>query len=330
MSRRILVLALPAVLAGCTSVHNPLVRADLFETQARGAAALAGNAAAYDRLQELQARWESRGAHGWRYRLAPWDHANRDRAAAVAAEVQRVTQARDAVVSQREQAEVMSNALRDLEDEYDSIIDTLEQSDTPATNLRVIADQKYLARRMAGSLVLMSGADMAPAVEAADQFGRDVNRFQQLLNASLNGDDDLGISPPDNPDVEDSLSQIDELFSGYVAESAPDVLEYVVARYDAWLALADIAALAPVSGSHAQQPAAAPAARGGAGAADAGEEAAGSDEGAGDDAGAADDGQDDTGEDNPADEGAAGDTSAEDEGAPDDAPPEDDAADPAI
>lgn len=252
---RVCILLVPALLAGCTSTGNPLVRSDLFETQARAAAALNGDAAAFDRLAVLGERWSDRADRGFVYRLAAWDRGNRDRAAIVADEVQRMVQARDAVVSQRELADVMVNALRDLESEYDSIIETLTDSDAPLTDIQLAAGQKYLARRMVGSLVLMSHSDMSQAVEAADLFGRDVNRFQQVLEAQLNGSEELGIDPPDDPSVEDSLAQIEELFSGYVADSAGDVLENAVARYDAWLAMGDLAALTPVARAASPAPA---------------------------------------------------------------------------
>lgn len=244
---RLSLIAVPLFfLAGCTSLCNPSIRADLYETQARGAAALDGNEAAFDRLEQLQQDWASRGEQDWRYKLMPWDRANRERAAVLAAGVGRITQARDAVIAQRELVDVMSNALRDLEEEYDTILDTMMQDEAPAATLRVITDQKFLAQRMAGSLVLMSTSDMSHAVEAADLFGRDVNRFQRLLGIATGGDEELGVEPPDNPEIEDSLAQIDELFNGYVSDSAPDVLDNVVARYDAWLALGDMAALTPM------------------------------------------------------------------------------------
>ncbi|MFZ5723061.1 MAG: hypothetical protein ACOY33_05310 [Pseudomonadota bacterium] len=243
---RLALLAASLLLAGCTSLGNPVVRGDLFETRARGSEALDGNEAAFDRLEQLQRRWAARGEQGWCYRLMPWDHANRARAGTLANEVERVTLAREAVLSQRELSDVMTNALRDLEDEYDAIAESMQEEESvSAADLRLIAEQKYLARRMAGSLVLMSTADMSHAAEAADLFGRDVSRFQQLLSASLNGSEELGVEPPANADIEESLAQIDELFNDYVVDSVSDVLDNVVARYDAWLALGELARLTP-------------------------------------------------------------------------------------
>lgn len=231
------------LLAGCTSLHLPGVRSDFYETQYRGAQALDGSAVAFTRLESLQQTWASRGARGYAYTLLPWDRRNRDRAAQLAEATVRVTDAHDAILSQRELTDVMVNALKDLESEYDSISALLTDSDAPAASLNLAAEQKYLARRMANSLALMSQSDMGGAVEASDVFGRDVARFQQLLDAALNGNEEMGIDPPDNPDVEDSLSQIEDLFTGYVADSANDVLENVVSRYDAWSALRDMTAL---------------------------------------------------------------------------------------
>lgn len=336
---------LPAMLAGCTSLHNPLVRSDLYETQVRAAGALGGNAPAFERLGQLQKRWERRAADNWCHRLMPWDRANRVRSATVVADIQRVSGARDAVTSQRELGQVMVNALRNIEDEYDAINENLQQQGggeqggygedgvaaeeggqgggLPPANLRALADQKYLARRMAGSLALMSSPDMSQAIEASDQFGRDANRFRKLLDATINGDEALGIKAADNPDLQDSLSQIDELFAGYIGDSAPDLLDNVVMRYDAWTALGELNALTPVAvaktkaaAAPAAKPAAAPPAEAAAPAVD--EQAATAEEGSAADAGAGGDpgAQDNGAPDNPADEGDVPANDAEDAGSP--------------
>lgn len=239
-------LVLPAALflAGCSSLHLPGVRSDFYETQYRGVQALDGDVAAFARLQDLQGDWASRGKRGFVSKITPWNQGNRDRAAQLADATVRVIDARDEVLAQRDLVEVMGNALKDLEAEYDSIAALLaEGEDVPVASISLAAEQKYLARRMANSLVLMSQSDMTGAVEAADLFGRDVSRFQQLLDAAINGDEEMGIDPPDNPEVEESLAQIEDLFTGYVADSSNDVLENVVARYDAWLALREMTAL---------------------------------------------------------------------------------------
>lgn len=305
MSRAIVLpLSVLLCLSGCTSLSNPGVRADLFETSQRGAQALQGSEPAFERLDQLQDRWACRGKQGFVYTITPWDHANRDRAASIADASGRVLEARDAILSQRDLVEVMANALRDLESEYDSVITLLEEGGGQTADITLAADQKYLARRMISNLVLMSGDDMSQAVEAADVFGRDVSRFQAMLDASINGNDDLGIAPPDNPEVEDSLAQIEELFSGYIADSAVDVLETVVARYDAWSAVQEIAGqgdrllprrdAAPATAQPEPEPAAGD---------EAGDDAA-MEDAAGDDA-AADEADLDAAE--PADDGATGD-----------------------
>lgn len=237
-------LPLVLLLGGCTSMHLPGVRSDFYETQYRGAQALDARKEAFDRLGVLQTKWVARGEQGVAYTLMPWDRRNRDRSAQLADATLRVTEARDAILAQNDLVEVMGNALKDLEAEYDAIAALYSESeDAPVAKITLAAEQKYLARRMANSLVLMSQSDMTRAVEAADIFGRDVARFQLLLDASINGHEEMGIDPPDNPEVEESLAQIEDLFTGYVADSATDVLENVVARYDAWSALQSMTAL---------------------------------------------------------------------------------------
>lgn len=225
-------------LAGCSSLSQ---RTDYYETRYRGMEALTGDAQAFDRLGELQAQWQARAAKGSENCPAPCG-ASAVKADAIGDATRRIVRGRDAVLAQRELADVTINALADLESEHDALMALLLDNDAPAALLSDVAEQKYLARRMANSLVLMSQMDMTRAVEAADLFGRDAARFQKLLDAAINGDEEMGIDPPDNPEVEDSLSQIEEIFTGYVADATTDLLDNVAYRYDAWLALADLAA----------------------------------------------------------------------------------------
>lgn len=317
---RFLLPALLLLLAGCTSLRNPDLARDYYETRYRAAQAVDGNAAAFDRLAELQKSWAALGHQDWQYRLCVWDRANRDRAAQLAAESLRVLDAREGVLAQGELVGVMVNALKDLEAEYDEINNMLVEGDATVADVNLASEQKYLARRMAHNLALMSLANMDGAVEAADVFGRDVHRFQHLLEVEVNGDDELGIEPPATPELEDSLAQVEDLFTGYIADSAGDVLENVVARYDAWLAMADMAAHggAAEATAVAQKPAAIPtdddAASGEQAADDAGAEGEesvvgddGSPVGAGADAGM----EEAAGDDAPAEESSTGDMAAE-------------------
>lgn len=243
MNYRFLALPMIVVLAGCTSLGNPSVRSDYHETQHMGARALLGEATAFDRLEKLSVCWDRRARQDGMHRLAPWDRANREQAARIAEDTRRLVGSRDAVLGQKDLVEMMSNALRDLEAEFDVVIEMLVEDEAPAANLMLAADQKYLARRMQHSLAQLSAVDMSRAVEAADLFGRDAIRFQQLLDAAVNGSSELEVMPPENPEVEESFAQIEELFIGYVADSAESILENVVFRHDAWLALESLAAL---------------------------------------------------------------------------------------
>lgn len=290
MNCRLLALSLTLFATGCASLHNPWVRSDVHETLAQGQRALEGDTRAFARLDTLGERWTCRARDTGLRSLAFWNEAGRERAALMADGVERLAAARSAVVSQRELTELMGNALRDLESEFDAVIE-MQTTDGASTEVLMLsANQKYLVRRLQHSLALMAGADLAPAVEAADTFGRDVAEFQRLLDAALNGNEALGIDPPDNPEVEDSLAQIEELFAGYVADSAEDLLENVVYRYDAARSLAEMYAAVSVAP-----------------AADAGEAPATDGDAAPDDAAAAEDEAGAYGEDDALDEEAAGD-----------------------
>lgn len=283
MNYRFLALPMIVVLTGCTSLGNPAVRGDYHETQHMGTRALLGEASAYDRLEKLSVCWDRRAQQDGMHRFAPWDRGNREQAARIAEDTRRLVGSRDAVLGQKDLVEMMSNALRDLEAEFDVVIDMLVEQESPAGNLMLAADQKYLARRMQHSLTLLSAVDMSHAVEAADLFGRDVIRFQQLLDAAINGSSELDVMPPENPEVEESLAQIEELFVGYVADSAESVLENVVYRHDAWLALQSLASLEHAGDTASQDEQVAPGDVTTGGAVESMEPGLAGDEGAGDD-----------------------------------------------
>lgn len=241
MTFRLLALPLVLLLAGCASLHNPMVRSQWYETQYQGSRALLGDPSAFDRLETLSRSWESTSRERGARRLAFWDRGNREQAGKIAAVAHRLADSREAILGQKDLLAVMGNALRDLESEFDAVSGLLaEQEEQSVPALMLVAEQKYLVRRMQHSLVVMSSVDMSGAVEAADLFGRDVIRFQQLLDAAINGSEELDIPPPESPEVEDALAQIEELFAGYVADSSDDLLENVVFRHDAWLALQEM------------------------------------------------------------------------------------------
>jgi hypothetical protein len=224
--------SLLALTAGCTSLQHPQVRADYYETLYAGERALAGDAAAFDRLAELHERWQGRSSG-----FCPWQPAVRRDARAAVAELDRVLAAREGIEGQRELADIMLTALVDLEAEYDALIALLQENDAAVPDFSVVATQKYLARRMTGSIQVLVEAAPQDTVEAVDTFGRDVLRFQRLLDAQVNGDEELGVEPPFGPEMEDSLAEIEDLFVSNIADSLDQVLENVVARHDAGVAL---------------------------------------------------------------------------------------------
>lgn len=226
------VVALLALTAGCTSLQHPQVRADYYETLYAGERALAGDAAAFDRLGELRERWQGRSSG-----FCPWQPAVRRDARVAVAELDRVLAAREGIEGQRELADIMLTALVDLEAEYDALIALLQENDAAVPDFGVAATQKYLARRMTGSIQVLVEAAPQDTVEAVDTFGRDVLRFQRLLDAQVNGDEELGVEPPFGPEMEDSLAEIEDLFVSNIADSLDQVLENVVARHDAGVAL---------------------------------------------------------------------------------------------
>lgn len=238
LSRILVSLSAASLLAGCSALPVSADRADYFETQYRAAQALQGEDAAFERLGELRQRWDSRAD----CRL-PWRADSRRRAGQISVQVAQIVDAGESITAQKDVVELMINALRDIESEYDAILGILQDGDAPVADRQLAAGQRYLARRMLHSLALLSGADMASAAEASDLFGRDVALFGRQLAAAINGDEELGLEAASDPEITGSLTQVEELFEEYVQSATEDLLDQVVFRFSAWSALQALSAL---------------------------------------------------------------------------------------
>lgn len=144
---------------------------------------------------------------------ASWDSLRNDTDAIISSE--------QTVLSLHQVAETLSETVPQLQSEYEEVVNLLLQSNAPASLVSVAQRQSLLAERVLGAVnsVLAGGQD---AVRAADTFGREANRFGQVLRAMLEGSPD--IPRVTNPEAIGRLRDISELFE-FVSGSVDEIIE---------------------------------------------------------------------------------------------------------
>lgn len=120
-------------------------------------------------------------------------------------------------------ARKLNETIPQLQLEYNDVVEILIQSKAPATQIAKAQEQVWIAERIARSVnnVLAGGNE---AVMAADNFGRDANRFGKVLNGMIKGDRSLGISPVRNKEALGYLKETNKLFQ-IVNQNADQILK---------------------------------------------------------------------------------------------------------
>ncbi len=127
------------------------------------------------------------------------------------------------VLSLHQVAATLAETVPQLQVEYEKVVEILLQSGAPAAQVAVAQRQALLAERILGSVNTVLAGDDA-SVQAADAFGRDANRFGQVLEGMLGGNPALQITRVEDPDARARLGEIAELFQ-FVAGSVDEILE---------------------------------------------------------------------------------------------------------
>ena len=127
------------------------------------------------------------------------------------------------VLSLHQVAATLAETVPQLQVEYEKVVEILLQSGAPAAQVAVAQRQALLAERILGSVnTVLAGDDNS--VQAADAFGRDANRFGQVLEGMLGGNPAIHITRVQDPDARARLGEIAELFQ-FVAGSVDEILE---------------------------------------------------------------------------------------------------------
>ncbi|TWR88572.1 chemotaxis protein [Pseudomonas saxonica] len=127
------------------------------------------------------------------------------------------------VLSLHQVAATLAETIPQLQVEYEKVVEILLQRGAPAGQVALAQRQTLLAERILGAVNTVLAGD-ANAAQAAGTFGRDANRFGQVLNGMLEGNEGLRISEVEEKDARARLLEIAELFQ-FVSGSVDEILE---------------------------------------------------------------------------------------------------------
>jgi twitching motility protein PilJ len=128
------------------------------------------------------------------------------------------------VLQLHELAETLTETVPDLQAEYDIVVEGMLRARAASSQISIAKQQSVLVERIlrAVNKVLQGGAD---AVTSADAFGRDAAQFERVLKGMLNGDAALGVQQVDDPEAQDALTAIADIFERSVKQSAKAILD---------------------------------------------------------------------------------------------------------
>ena len=127
------------------------------------------------------------------------------------------------VLSLHQVAATLAETIPQLQVEYEKVVEILLQRGAPAGQVALAQRQTLLAERILGAVNTVLAGD-ENAAQAAGTFGRDANRFGQVLNGMLEGNEGLRISEVEEKDARARLLEIAELFQ-FVSGSVDEILE---------------------------------------------------------------------------------------------------------
>lgn len=119
------------------------------------------------------------------------------------------------IVFINEKGRELNDNLPTLQAQHNIIAEILLETNAPAEQLSQARMQSWRAERIGRNVdKMLRGGDESDVSKIADQFNRDANIYQRVLNAMQNGDEVLGISRVTDPDARASLEEVAALFEG--------------------------------------------------------------------------------------------------------------------
>jgi twitching motility protein PilJ len=133
-----------------------------------------------------------------------------------------ITKGKDTVLQLHQVAKTLNETIPSLQTDYSDVVDVLVTNKASLEMVQIAQEQAWVAERIARSVANVLGGG-EESVMAADNFGRDAKRFGQVLNAMINGDNELGIKAVNNNEAKDYLVAISGSFN-FVNENVDHIL----------------------------------------------------------------------------------------------------------
>lgn len=132
---------------------------------------------------------------------------------------------RSGVLELHKLANELNNIIPDLQVEYEDVVDILINTEANPEQISLAQRQSLLAERIARSVNnILSGDE--DAVVAANQFGKDAQRFGRVLNAQLSGDQSMNVSALEDPDAQFILEYVKGELFNVVDENVDRILQF--------------------------------------------------------------------------------------------------------
>jgi twitching motility protein PilJ len=136
----------------------------------------------------------------------------------------------EAVLTVRQDIDVIRDIVPQLQDISDQIVRSLESNEAAGSQIVIASRQMMLAQRIQSSLdrVFVGGTETAGAI---DQFGRDTEEFGRVLEGMIRGDTSRGIEPITSPLTRGKLRQVATLFATVndyatrIVDTTPELLQ---------------------------------------------------------------------------------------------------------
>ncbi len=117
----------------------------------------------------------------------------------------------------------ISEVIPEIQAEYNSVVDGMVRSGSPASQVAMAKNQVLLSERILRSInTVLAGEDAA--VTSADDFSSDAEDFGRILVGQLNGDNTMGILQLNDAELRDSLMSIKDSFDQVIKPAASTVL----------------------------------------------------------------------------------------------------------
>lgn len=136
----------------------------------------------------------------------------------------------DAVLTVRQDIDVIREVVPQLQEFSDQIVRSLESAGVAGDQIYVAARQMMLAQRIQSSVdhLFRGGKETAGAI---DQFGRDTEEFGRVLEGMLRGQADRGIEEIEDPETRGKVREVATLFATVndyatrIVDTAPELLK---------------------------------------------------------------------------------------------------------